>query len=98
MTIETENQPTLGMGCWPIGGEMYSGDGTSLGYTNTDDAESLRAIHAALANGISLFDTAAAYGAGHSERLLARALKQAPDAKIVTKTVSYTHLTLPTKA
>lgn len=75
----------LGLGCWPIGGEMYAEDGQSLGYANADDNESLRAIHAALANGITLFDTAAAYGAGHSERLLARGLKNHPDARVVTK-------------
>lgn len=63
---------------------MFSGD-QSLGYTNSDDDESVRTIHAALDAGITLFDTAAAYGAGHSERLLARALKQRPDALIVTK-------------
>lgn len=74
----------LGMGCWPIGGAMFSGE-QSLGYTNTDDGESIRTIHAALAAGITLFDTAAAYGAGHAERLLARALKDRPDALIVTK-------------
>lgn len=74
----------LGMGCWPIGGSMFSGD-QPMGYTNSDDDESVRTIHAALAAGITLFDTAAAYGAGHSERLLARALKGRPDALIVTK-------------
>lgn len=75
----------LGMGCWPIAGAMYGPDGTSLGYANSDDKESIRTIHAALDNGISLFDTAAAYGAGHSERLLAKALKHHPDAVVVTK-------------
>jgi len=74
----------LGMGCWPIGGAMYSGT-QSLGYTGADDAVSVRTLHAALDAGISVFDTAAAYGAGHSERLLARALKGRPDALIVTK-------------
>jgi len=74
----------LGMGCWPIAGPMFSGD-TPLGYTNADDAESIRTIHAALEAGVTLFDTAAAYGAGHSERLLAKGLKQRPDALIVTK-------------
>lgn len=81
--LDTDIAP-LGMGCWPIGGAMYSGD-QSLGYTNADDAESIRTIHAALGAGITLFDTAAAYGAGHSERLLARALKDRPDALVVTK-------------
>jgi aryl-alcohol dehydrogenase-like predicted oxidoreductase len=74
----------LGMGCWPIGGEMYAGE-QSLGYTGADDATSIKTIHAALAGGVTLFDTAAAYGAGHSERLLARALKGRPDALIATK-------------
>ena len=74
----------LGMGCWPIGGPMFLGD-QPLGYANADDAESIRTIHAALAGGITLFDTAAAYGAGHAERLLAKALKDRPDALVVTK-------------
>lgn len=68
---------------------MFAGPGFgncgTLGYANSDDAESIRTIHAALANGIRLFDTAAVYGAGHAERLLARALKGRPDALIATK-------------
>jgi len=74
----------LGMGCWPIGGEMYAGN-QSVGYTNSNDAESIRTIHAALAGGITLFDTVAAYGAGHAERLLGTALKGRPDALVATK-------------
>lgn len=74
----------LGLGCWPIGGAMFSGD-QSLGYTNVDDEESIRTIHAALDHGITVFDTAAAYGAGHADRILARALVNRPEAKIVTK-------------
>lgn len=81
--LETEIAP-LGMGCWPIGGPMFSG-GQPLGYANSDDAESIRTIHAALAAGIRLFDTAAVYGTGHAERLLARGLKDRPDALIATK-------------
>jgi aryl-alcohol dehydrogenase-like predicted oxidoreductase len=75
----------LGLGCWPVGGAMYAEDGTSLGYSNVDDKASVAALQAAAANGIRVFDTAAAYGAGHSERLLAKALKPYPDAVIVTK-------------
>ncbi|MEX0366670.1 MAG: aldo/keto reductase [Ruegeria sp.] len=81
--LDREISP-LGMGCWPIGGPMFTGD-QPLGYANSDDAESVRTIHAALDGGITLFDTAAAYGAGHAERLLARALKGRQDALIVTK-------------
>lgn len=64
---------------------MYGENGISLGYSNVDDKESIRAVHAAVHNGINVFDTAAAYGAGHSERLLASALKGNSDALIVTK-------------
>lgn len=81
--LDKDIQP-LGMGCWPIGGAMYNGD-QIIGYSNSDDVESIRTIHAALDAGITLFDTAAAYGAGHSERLLAQALKDRPDAAVVTK-------------
>lgn len=73
----------LGMGCWPIGGEMYR-EGQTVGYSRTDDAESLRTIHAALDHGVGLFDTAAAYGAGHAEKLLGQALK-GRDAVVVSK-------------
>ena len=75
----------LGIGCWPVGGAMYAEDGTSLGYSNVDDKVSITALQAAAAHGIRGFDTAAAYGAGHSERLLAKALKAHPDTVIVTK-------------
>lgn len=84
MTFLGNDIAPLGMGCWPIGGAMYAGD-QSLGFTGADDKASIRTIHAALDGGITLFDTAAAYGAGHSERLLAHALQDRPDALIVTK-------------
>ncbi len=63
----------LGMGCWAIGGPFRYLD-IEAGWGAADDAESLCAIDAALAAGITLFDTAAAYGTGHSETLLGRAL------------------------
>lgn len=64
---------------------MFAADGTSLGYTNSNDKESVRTIHAALDSGITMFDTAAAYGVGHAECLLGAALKNRPDALVVTK-------------
>jgi aryl-alcohol dehydrogenase-like predicted oxidoreductase len=63
----------LGMGCWAIGGPFWSGE-TPLGWGVVDDAESGRAIHTALEMGVTFFDTAAVYGAGHSEAVLGRAL------------------------
>ena len=62
----------LGMGCWAIGGPFWSGK-TPIGWGDVDDEESIRAIHIALDLGVNLFDTANVYGAGHSERVLARA-------------------------
>jgi aryl-alcohol dehydrogenase-like predicted oxidoreductase len=63
----------MGMGCWAIGGPFWEGE-TPLGWGEVDDEESVRAIHAALNLGITLFDTANVYGAGHSERVLGQAL------------------------
>lgn len=74
----------VGLGCWPIGGEMASGE-QQLGYTGVDDQESLRAIARAVDLGINLFDTADAYGAGHSERLLGQALAGHPEVLVATK-------------
>ena len=63
----------LGMGCWAIGGPFWDGE-TPLGWGEVDDEESIRAIHAALDRGVNFFDTANVYGAGHSERVLSRAI------------------------
>src|ERR1041385_8107469 len=64
----------MGLGCWAIGGPWKWLDGQG-GWGDTDDDQSIRAIHTALDLGINFFDTAANYGAGHSERILARALE-----------------------
>ncbi|MGD0726832.1 MAG: aldo/keto reductase [Spirochaetia bacterium] len=63
----------LGMGCWAIGGPFWNGD-APLGWGQVDDKESIRTVHRALDLGVTFFDTADVYGAGHSERVLARAL------------------------
>jgi aryl-alcohol dehydrogenase-like predicted oxidoreductase len=64
----------MGLGCWAVGGPWLFGTGAA-GWSQVDDTESLRAIQRALDLGVNFFDTAANYGAGHSERLLARAFK-----------------------
>jgi len=80
----------LGMGCWAIGGPWTwhnpGEDPWPAGWGKIDDQESIRAIHAALDLGVNFFDTAANYGAGHSERVLGKALKGRRDqAMIATK-------------
>ncbi|WP_405559184.1 aldo/keto reductase [Streptomyces canus] len=76
----------LGFGCWAIGGEWQDADGRPLGWGKVDDEESVRAVHRALDLGITFFDTADTYGAGHSERVLGRALgKRRDDVVVATK-------------
>jgi aryl-alcohol dehydrogenase-like predicted oxidoreductase len=60
------NVSSISVGCWAIGG--------SWGKVNDD--ESLGALHRALDLGVNFFDTADAYGDGHSERLIARLRKE----------------------
>ncbi len=75
----------MGMGCWAIGGPFWSGE-TPLGWGEMNDKESIRAIHRALDLGVNLFDTANVYGAGHSERVLGRALaRRREEVVIATK-------------
>ncbi len=60
----------IGIGAWAIGG-----GGWEFSWGSQDDNESIAAIHAGLDAGINWIDTAAAYGLGHSEEVVARALK-----------------------
>jgi aryl-alcohol dehydrogenase-like predicted oxidoreductase len=60
------NVSVVGIGTWPIGGSFW-GKG--------DDAEAVAAIEKAIDSGLNLIDTAPVYGNGHSERLVARAIK-----------------------
>ena len=60
----------VGLGTWAMGGIQWGG---------TDDDESVRTIHAALDRGINLIDTAPAYGFGHSEEVVGRAIAERGD-------------------
>lgn len=84
---EIEVSP-IGLGCWPIGGEMYLW-GKSDAYTNIDDNESIKAINAGIDNGINFFDTADCYGAGHSERVLAKVLKNRRNEVVIATKFGY---------
>src|ERR1700740_56018 len=58
----------VAIGTWAIGGWMWGG---------TDDADSIAAIRAAVEHGINLIDTAPAYGFGHSEEIVGKAVAEA---------------------
>jgi aryl-alcohol dehydrogenase-like predicted oxidoreductase len=78
----------VGMGCWAIGGPWKFLGGTA-GWGQIDDNESIRAIHAALDAGATLFDTAANYGAGHSEHILGKALRGKRDQAVIATKFGY---------
>jgi aryl-alcohol dehydrogenase-like predicted oxidoreductase len=56
----------LGFGCWGLGADMWRG---------VADGDGREALRDAVDRGITFFDTALAYGSGHSERLIGNALK-----------------------
>src|SRR6516165_9414589 len=60
----------IGFGSWAVGGGGYQ-----FGWGPQDDEQSIAAINHALALGINWIDTAAVYGLGHAEEIVARALK-----------------------
>jgi len=74
----------VGFGAWAIGGAGYD-----FGWGPQDDADSISAIHRALELGVNWIDTAAVYGLGRSEEVVARALKdwRGPRPYLFTKCV-----------
>lgn len=74
----------LGFGTWVI-----AGSGWQYSWGPTDDAESIAAIRHAVERGLNWVDTAPAYGLGHAETLVGKALADLPEADrpyIFTKT------------
>jgi len=63
----------VGYGAWAIGGS-----GWQFAWGSQDDHDSIAAIHRSLELGVNWIDTAAVYGLGHSEQVVARALKMWP--------------------
>jgi aryl-alcohol dehydrogenase-like predicted oxidoreductase len=61
------NASRVGLGTWAMGGTLWG---------HTDDTESIRTIHSALDRGINLIDTAPAYGDGHAEEVVGRAVAE----------------------
>jgi len=75
----TELEVTVvGLGCWAIG----SG-GWEYSWGPQDDAESIRTIVRAVEVGVNWIDTAAAYGLGHSEKVVAKAIKELGEKPII---------------
>jgi aryl-alcohol dehydrogenase-like predicted oxidoreductase len=65
----------IGYGMWGMGG-----------WTESDDEESMRSLYRSVELGCNFFDTAFAYGEGHSEKLLGELLRNHPDKRLYTAT------------
>jgi aryl-alcohol dehydrogenase-like predicted oxidoreductase len=65
---------TVGFGAWALGGGDWA-----FGWGSQEDADSVAAIHRAVEHGVNWVDTAAAYGLGHSEEVVGRALRELPE-------------------
>lgn len=65
----------VGLGTWAIGGWMWGG---------TDEGEAIKAIQASIDAGVTLIDTAPAYGLGRSEEIVGKALKGRRDKVILS--------------
>lgn len=67
----------MGFGCWPMAGDRYG---------SIEEQDAVAAVRRAFDLGVNCFDTAPAYGSGHSEEMLARALgDRRKDVILVTK-------------
>jgi aryl-alcohol dehydrogenase-like predicted oxidoreductase len=64
----------IGFGAWAVGGGDWQ-----FGWGGQEDKDSIAAIHRALELGVNWIDTAAVYGLGHSEEVVARALADWPE-------------------
>ena len=79
----------IGFGCWAIGGPLTM-NGMPDGWGAVDDGESTAAIRRAFDLGVTFFDTADVYGAGHSEEVLGRALSGRRDQVVIATKFGYT--------
>ena len=78
--------PAVSLGTWSHGGERISDSGVSVGWSGQDDGLAKEALIAAYRHGITHWDTADAYGDGHSERLIGEVWGSVPRNEIFLAT------------
>jgi len=76
---------TFGRTGWQVS-EIGYGMWGMAGWTGSEDSESLDSLRRSVELGCNFFDTAWAYGDGHSERLLGELLRQHPTERLYTAT------------
>jgi len=74
----------ISFGCWVTGGTAWG--------ERADDEQSIAALRYALDNGVTLLDTAEAYGGGHSETVVGRAIKGRRDKVVISTKVAPGHM------
>jgi aryl-alcohol dehydrogenase-like predicted oxidoreductase len=74
---------TFGRTGWPVS-EIGYGMWGLAGWTGSDDDETLQSLHRSVELGCTFFDTAWAYGSGHSEKLLGQLVRAYPDKRLYT--------------
>lgn len=78
----------VGLGAMPFGGMVTQADGTSFGWTGTEDRESIALVHRSEELGVNLIDSAEAYGNGHGETVIGQALQGRRDRWIIATKVN----------
>jgi aryl-alcohol dehydrogenase-like predicted oxidoreductase len=71
------------LGPLTVSRQGFGAMGLSSSYGPADDAESIKTLHRAIELGVTFFDTATAYGAGHNETLLGRAIADRRDGLVI---------------
>jgi aryl-alcohol dehydrogenase-like predicted oxidoreductase len=77
------------LGTLTVSRQGFGAMGLSHTYGKADDAESIRTVHRAIELGITFFDTATGYGAGHNETLLGQAIADRRDKLVIAS--KFTH-------
>src|ERR1700679_2783299 len=77
------------LGNFTVSRQGFGAMGLSHTYGKADDAESIRTLHRAIELGITFFDTATGYGAGHNETLLGQAIADRRDTLVIAS--KFTH-------
>jgi aryl-alcohol dehydrogenase-like predicted oxidoreductase len=79
------------IGTAQVSAQGFGAMGLSHVYGKADEAESIRTLHRAIDLGINFFDTATAYGNGHNEELLGRAIAKRRDGLVLASKFTHRH-------
>ncbi|MCH2175012.1 MAG: aldo/keto reductase [Lentisphaeria bacterium] len=77
--FENLSVPEVGLGCWQLGAD----------WGDIDESQAFKILERAYRKGVRLFDTAAVYGEGRSERLIGQFKEKYPDLTVITKSRSW---------